>query len=346
VRLSRAREAEKRTTASEQLLAREAELTVLDAESLYWELVGAIADRAVLEKSLELTRELLEVAEARFEAGRGIPADVAEAEAGLARREGELIDVQARIGNLSDRLRELVMPFEGPGAALDLTILPVDIPAEGLDVLPEEPTRDGLEAALSQRTDVRAAQSNVDAAKQAELRAQNEDEYELNALLNGGLRGYGSGFNDTSDDWEDRDDYAWEAGLELAIPIGNITADARLRRAEQETRRAERQLAALRNVVVREIRVAVRDIRSSVDRIRVAKRERVATEAQLAAEQSRLEKGKSTPFRVLEKEEDRSRAIATEVRARVDLENARAALESAKGSLLEERDLQDLVVGE
>jgi len=346
VRLSRAREAQKRTSETEGRLTREAELTVLDAESLYWELVGRIADRAVLHKSLDLTHELLDVARARFEAGRGIPADVAEAEAGLARREGELIDLQARIGNLSDRLRELVMPFEGPGSSLELTILPVDIPAEGLDELPAEPDRELLETALLQRTDVRATQAALDAAEQAELRAHNEESFELNALLNAGLRGFGSGFSETSDEWQDRDNYVWEAGLELSIPIGNVTATARLRRAERLTQQARRELIALRNTVVREIREAVRNTRSSVDRIRAAKRERIATEAQLTAEQSRLEKGKSTPFRVLEKEEDRSRAIATVIRARVDLENARAALSSALGSLLTERDLGGLAVGE
>ncbi len=309
-------------------------------------MVGAIADRAVLDTSLELTRELLAVARARFEAGRGIPADVAEAEAGLARREGEWIDTQARVGNLSDRLRELVMPFEGRGSSLALTILPVDIPADDLDELPPEPDRETLEVALRQRTDVRATRAALDAAKQAELRAQNEENFELNALLTGGLRGYGSGFSQASDDWKDRDDYVWEAGLELAIPIGNITATARLRRAERQTQQAQRELVALRNSVVREIREAVRNTRSAVDRIRAAKRERVATEAQLQAEQSRLEKGKSTPFRVLEKEEDHSRAIAREIRARVDLETARAALASALGSLLVERNLRALAVGE
>jgi outer membrane protein TolC len=346
VNLSEEREAQSRTIQTESQVIREAEQTVLEAETLYWALCKSLADREVLRDSLKTANELLEISRARLDAGRGVPADVVEAEAGVARREGELITVETEIRNFSDRLRELVMPFDRPGADLEMTIHPVDLPIQDTSEVPQDPDREFLEQALMQRTDMRAAQAALAAAEQAELRARNQHEYELNALLNGGLRGLGSGFNDASDQWEDRDSYVWTAGLELAIPIGNITAAARLLRAERETMRAERDVAALRNVIIREVREAVRNVRSAAERIEAAEREREATEAQLAAERSRLEKGKARPFDVLEKEEDRSRAIARVIAAKVDFEIAGSELSSALGTLLQDREIEDLALGE
>ncbi len=346
VRLSRVREAQQRTTQSEEQLARLAEETVLQAETLYWALVNALADREVVRGSLATANELLDISRARLDAGRGIPVDVIQAEAGVARREGELIAKETEIRNASDRLREYVMPFDRPDADLEMTIHPVDLPQQDVTDVPDLPDRDLLEVTLRQRADMRAATAALDAARLAEVRSRNDHEYELNALLDGGLRGLGSGFSEASDQWQDRDSYVWTAGLELAIPIGNVIATARLLRAERETRRNERDVAALRNQIVREVREAVRNVRSAADRIEAANRERTATEAQLAAERSRLEKGKSTPFDVLLVEEDRSLAVAREIAARVDLEIARAQLASAMDGLLEERGVQGLAVGE
>ena len=345
-RMSRVREAASRTTQSESELVREADRTVLLAETLYWALVNSLADREVIRDSLKTANELLDIAKARLDVGRGIPADVVEAEAGVYRREGEIIAIERDIRNTSDQLRALVLPFDRPDADLEMTIHPVDLPIQDVSDVPEEPTRELLEEALGQRADMRAAQAALDATRQSEIRARNEHEYELNALVNGGLRGLGSGQSESSDQWNDRDSYVWTAGLELAIPIGNISASARLLRAEREVLRAERYAAALRNTVVREVREASRNMRSAADRIEAAKRERLATEAQLAARKSRLEKGKATPYDVLQVEEDRSRAVAREVAARVDLEIARSEFYSATGRLLLERDIEGLAIGE
>ncbi len=346
VRLSHVREAERRTSASESQLARAAELTVAEAESLYWDLVSAIADRDVLLTSRALALELLDVARARVDAGRGIPADVAEAEAGLARRDGELIDAEARIGNLADRLRELVLPFGGPEGDLDLLVQPADTAPQTTGDAPADPGRELLESALARRGDVQAAVEALGAAQLAERRLRNAAQIELNALVNGGLTGMGSGVRDAARQIGDGEDYRWEAGLEVAIPLCNVAEDARLLRAERETARAEREVAAARNSAVRDVREAVRNVRAALERIAAAERERVATEAQLAAERSRLEQGKSTPFLVLEVEEDRSRAVASQTRARTDLAKAHVALDAALGGLLERRGLVEAAAGE
>ncbi len=346
VRLSTTRQAERLTEDSELRLARSAEETVAAAESLYWDLVGAAADLDVRRKSREVAQELLDVARARLEARRGLPVEVSEAEAGVARRDVDVIASETLVQNLADRLRELIMPFDAESPDLDLELAPTDAAAATPGDLPAKPTRSDFEQIFGQRGDVRAVDARLAAARLAELRTRNAALYELNAFADGGLIGLGSGFSGSSTRVGDRDTYVWEAGLELAIPIGNRAQEARLSRAERTTQRAQRERAAIRNTAMREVREAARNVRSAAERIAAARRARVAAEEQLSAEKSRLENGRSTPFEVLQVEEDLSEFEAQEIAASVDYEKARVDLELASGTLLASRELEGLALGE
>jgi outer membrane protein TolC len=346
VRLSRMREAARLAEQASDQLERTAELTVAGAETLYWELVGARSDREVRRKSVEVAKELLSVAEARLAAKTGIPVEVAEARAGLARREVDLIAADTLVDNISDSLRELVLPFAGENPDLDLSIEPAEEPTQTPLDLPRMPEAAELDAALRQRADVRSAVGRADAARLAELRARNATESELNAFGTGALVGLGSGFSESADRIEDRRTFSWELGLEYTIPLGNNVAEARLDRAARERDRSDREVAALRNTVVRELREATRNVRSAAERIAASGRARTAAAEQLRAERARLGAGRSTPFQVLEVEEDLSEAESSEIQSRVDFEKARVALAAATGVLLVSRDLTGLVGGE
>jgi outer membrane protein TolC len=339
VQLAPWREAEKLTRDSELMLEREAEVTVARAENAYWNLVGAIEARELQRKSVEVARELLTIVRARLEGGRGIPVDVTEALAGLAQREVELIAAENFVANQADRLREEILPFDGERPDLDLEVVPTDSPATNPSELPAPPTLPQLEAAFGRRTDLRAAQVRIEAATLEEARAEDDTLPQLDAVLQGGLRGRGSGMHESWDKIGDRIEYAWDATLELSVPLGNMAAAARFARARLDRLRREREAASLRNAAVREVREACRNVRSAADRIEAARRSSAAAREQLDAERSRLDTGKSTPFDVLQAEEDARRAAAAEVRARVDYERSRVDLEAAAGTLLASRGL-------
>jgi len=347
VTLSFTREAQEQVLASDSALLREAETTVAGAESSYWLLVGAIADRMVRAKSLEVAEELLSISDARLRSGRGIRVEVTEARAGVESRKVDLIQADTVVENQTDRLRESIVPFTsergGSSLELELLLVPQDIP--GLDVsdLPAEPGSEELTQALTGRADIRAAQSGVDAAEIAEERAQDDTLAQLDAVTGGSLRGLGSGFSDASKTIWERRVYAWEVGLAYSIPLGNELAEARHRRAKAVTMRATRNLRALQNSAVREIRVAARNVISTARQIEAAVRSREATEEQLEAEQARLANGIVTPFDVLQVEEDLSEARVREIRARVEYEIARVSLELARGTILETRQLTHVV---
>ncbi len=346
VQLAEVNRARRLTRDAELALAREAETTVAQAEQIYWDLVGALADRDLRRKSVDVARELLETVRARVEAGRGIPVDLTEATAGLARREVDLISGETAVENLSDRLRELVLPFTGEAPDLDAQIVPTDQPAAAPPEAPPAPGEREIAAALAQRADVLAAEERVEAARILQRRAADDTLAQLDAVLSGGLRGLGSGFSQSSTKiGEGRAPY-YEAGLELSVPLGDRAAEARLRRAAYERERRERELAALCNSVVRELREAARNTRSAADRIVATQRSSAAAREQLGAERSRLEIGRATPFDVLQVEEELTGAAAAEIQARVDFEKARVELLRAQGLLLETRALEDVVATE
>lgn len=337
--------AERLTDAAEASLLRAAELTVARAELDYWEVVGARADLEVRRQSLRVARELREVAQSRVDSGVGIPVDVTEADAGLARREVELISTENRLGNERDSLRSSVLPFAtASGLELELMVEVVDAPPAAAGELPAMPTASSVRGMLDRRGDVRAQRLRVEEAELALEAAEDELEYRLDAVAEGRLRGQGSGASQSSERISDRDEYDWEIGLEFEVPLGNDLARARVQRARRRLSQARRELTSIGNEAVRELREATRNVLSAARRIEAADRARVAASEQLDAERARLENGRSTPFRVLQVEEDLSVAEADLVRAKVDLAKARVTLLLARGVLLEERGLDPVAV--
>ena len=101
-----------------------------------------------------------------------------------------------------------------------------------------------------------------------------------------------------------------------------------LRRAKTSLRREEQR-------VILDVRAAVRDLGSSIEGIQAAERNRVAQSETLDAEQERLRLGDSTPFQVLEHEEDLAEAERQLIRSLQVHRNAIADLDQAQGTLLD-----------
>ena len=340
VQLSPARESEILAEEARQRVRRFAEQLVGAAEQVYWDLAGAIAEREVRRKSVDVAQSLVEVTQVRLDAGTAIPADVAQARAGLELRRIDLIAADARVTNLSDVLRETVLPFGADEGAFDVRIVPTDVP--GRSAPPPAPTPAELRALAERRADVGAAAERVAAAEEALVRAEDDIQVELNAVANAGLRGLGSGFSGSSTQIGERDVYSWELGLELNVPLGNVAAKARLRRARLTVAQRRHDLAAVRNVAISELLRAQTDLRSARERVSAATAAVAAARLQLEAEQERLRAGTSTPFAVLDVEEDVVSAEAAEIRARVDVERARVAHDVAAGTVAQRIDSETL----
>ena len=144
--------------------------------------------------------------------------------------------------------------------------------------------------------------------------------------------GIGRHYRDTDDDFFERDGArTWTAGAVLSIPIGNVSARATKRRAQFELRRAETNLRREEQQTILEIREAIRVQRAAQEGIEAAERSRLAAEEQFRAEKIRLEHGESTPFDVLQREEELVTAESQKIAALQTYRNALAQLDRAPG---------------
>ena len=91
--------------------------------------------------------------------------------------------------------------------------------------------------------------------------------------------------------------------------------------------------------IVLEVRDAIRNLLSAQEGIEAAERRRIAAAEQFRAESIRLEHGESTPFDVLQREEDLVDAESQKIAALQIYRNSLAALDRAQGTILRDRNV-------
>ncbi len=143
----------------------------------------------------------------------------------------------------------------------------------------------------------------------------------------------------TDDDFFHGGARSWLAQGVFSIPIPNRTARALASKADIELRKSFSQLARLEQGIILEVRRAARDLESAQEGIEAAERARVAAEEQLRAERIRLEQGESTPFAVLQREEDLVQAEAAKINAIRVYRNSIADLDRQQGTSLQSRNI-------
>ncbi len=99
------------------------------------------------------------------------------------------------------------------------------------------------------------------------------------------------------------------------------------------------QKRRLEQNIILEVRKAVRDLASSQEGIEAARRASEASAEQLRAERIRLEYGESTPFDVLQREEDFVQAESREIDALQLYRVSVTGLHRAEGSILQNRNI-------
>jgi outer membrane protein TolC len=330
-------------------------------EDAYWNLIAAQDARRVSEKSLETAQALLEQTEAQYEVGVVSKVEVVQAEAGVADREFNLIRADAVERNTQDELIDVVLgPYLEPET--ELTVSATDRPEEV--PVREVSTAAATERAMARRPELALARKGIEQRKVQVAAASNQrlpqldvvGTYGQNAIagdissnlspiLGGGVPPDTSGRPGSN--WTDANDdlFTGDAGRTysvrgiLSIPLGNNTARHQHDKAKFELRRAETSLRRLEQSIVSDIRRAARNLRSALEGIEAAERARLAAEEQLRAERIRLEHGESTPFEVLQREEDLVTAEGQKIFAEQAYHNAVTALDRAQGTILERHQI-------
>jgi outer membrane protein TolC len=320
---------------------------VQQIEDGYWALIANDELVRVAEKSLETAQALLDQVQTQYEVGVVSKVEIAQAEAGVAAREFDLIVAQNRYQTAMDGLIDLVL---GSNLTADsrIRIVPTDRPDEVIhyDIDVEEAARIAFEhrpeLALARR-DIDRLEINLKFKKNQRLpQFDIESFYQME-----GLAGEHGTDPTLSTPWDSSfDDFFTSRANDgynirgiLSIPIPNTAGRRGVSKAELELRRARVAKRRVEQTIILEIRKAARDLVSAYGGIDASERQVAAAAEQLRAERIRLEYGESTPFDVLLRESDLVSAEQGKIAAFQTYRSSVTGLDRSQGTILRNRNV-------
>lgn len=331
--------------------------TTAAVEQAYWTLVAADQDVEIRRASITLAEAQRTDVAARIEGKVTPESDIAQPNAEIARRRGDLLAASETRARAERALKALIL-----GSADDplwsVTLQPADAPTPTVAAVD---LQEALRVAAAERPELADADARValqeieiDASKDR-LRPQLDlvGSYTSRGLagarhdgvqtfpglpatfpadLDGGL---GSSLeNALRQRFPDL-----SAGVQLTIPIGHRAARADVATAESMKRQTVSARERLLLQIGVEVRNAVTALETAAARIDAARAAREAAEVQLQAEQDRFTAGLTTTFLVLTRQNDLASARLTETAALAALRRAQVELARARGTLLKDRNI-------
>jgi outer membrane protein len=333
---------------SDEVFMQQLIATVAGVVRLYWDLQSLNGDVRVREEAVSSSEQFLRDSRGQMAAGTFAQIDVTRAESELSRRGRDLAVARSLVKQQEAVIRDYLTRgrVEGPleSAAIVATDpLPEPSPADNLSV-------DQLYAeAIHSRPEAAQVKIQLDNAVLSLHGSQNGVRPELDVVAtaeNSGLGGVRSqtglaadplltgGYGSALGQLVHNNFPTYSVGVQLALPIRNQAARSDVIRDELTVRQQQIRVRQLE----KQIRLEVTNASIAVDQARetyaATKSERAFQEATLAAEQQKLEAGASTSYFVIEYQRDLAAARSAEVSALANYQKAKAALQRATGTIL------------
>ena len=329
-------------------------LTVYGVIRLYTDMVALVEDEKVKQETLALAEKLLSDVRAQVEEGTLAQVEATRANAQVFSARQDLINARGLREEQEAIFKNVITRRgnEDPEVA-NVRIIPTDtlsIPARD----EVRPMQDLVGDALAHRPDLDQARLQV-ANSQIGLqgaRSLTRPQLDLvGTMQNNGLAGqetsflgsfdpgFIGGFGSVLGQIFSRNYPTYGVGLQMTLPIHNRIAEADLARDELQVKQSEIRLRQLQNqarLEVEDALIAMRRARASYEAASEARR---LQEESLAAEQAKFEVGASTSFFVIQYESLLAQARSTEVAALSSYVKAKAALQRATGSILDENHI-------
>jgi outer membrane protein TolC len=314
-----------------------AEAVLESVEGAYWDVIASAEALRVARESLERAKDLLNLNRKKVEVGTLAPIEITQAEAGVASEEEGVIVAEETRANAEDELRRLLAIPEGdPRWAMgivatdrpDITRRTVDLDA-------------AIKTALAERPEMIRARQNVRNLELSERVARHETRHQLDFNANYGPSGTSvEGMGESVSLALQRFEYTWSTELVYTVPIGNRAAKANFAQARLAREQSEVDLQNQEQSIRVEVRRAARAVDSGFKRFEAAQANVLLQRKKLEAEQKKFDNGMSTTFQVRSFQNDLSEAELSWIRAGLDYAKGLAALEAAKGTLLEYHGLE------
>jgi outer membrane protein TolC len=320
-------------------------ITSQQVRNAYFDLIGALEGYKVSLESLRLAQESLKNNQTKVEVGTLAPIDIIEAEAEVASNEEAVINAEARIKTVEDRLRSLILNPSQPDFWA-MRIEPTDAPSL-------TPIQIDVEAAianaLANRTDIGRLKKQLDNVDVNLNFARNQRMPGLDVVANYNVIGVagtqfefaeGGGFpppiasqsirsfTDALRDVFGQNFRTWSVALNFSYPIGTSQADAAVASSRLQRQQGAVGLRDLELQVSTAVRDAGRQVDTNLKRVEATRKARDRAERRLEAEQKRMTVGLSTTFQLFQAQRDLARQRQQEVNAMIDYNRSVIAFES------------------
>jgi outer membrane protein len=299
----------------------------------YFNLVNAIGQLQVAQKSYELAQTSLRNNQKKVDLGTIAPIDIVQAEAEVARTEEQVIVAEGQISSAEDALRVLIMNPSQP----DFWSTKL-VPGEQPTLAPQPLDLDAAIAnALKNRTDIAQARKSVESTDINMKYLRNQKLPALDIVGNYDVVGtagtqrvfdYTQGiipppilrqsqrsFGDSLHDVFNNDFKTWSLQFVLSYPIGTSAADAGLAQARLQRDQQTTNLRDLETVIVAQVRDAARQVTTALKRVATTQKARELAEQNLQAYEKRLAVGLSDTFLVIQAQRDLTGQLNNELAA-------------------------------
>jgi len=163
---------------------------------------------------------------------------------------------------------------------------------------------------------------------------------ELDVFATYGYNGSGREFSDALYEVQQHDAPFYTYGGRLSVPLSRTSAHNTYRTDKATEQQLILSVKQLEEQTLIAIDNDVGTIRANYDQVKATKASREYAEAALAAEQKKLESGKSTTYTVLQMQRDLTTASGSEIQALNNFNNSLSQLSLDEGSTLDRLNIK------
>ncbi|ODS32614.1 MAG: putative outer membrane efflux protein [Candidatus Scalindua rubra] len=245
-----------------------ARTTIKDVQKKYWELVGAIEDLRVKNKSIERARKLLRENKIQVKVGTMAPIEVLVAEEDVASQYEKVIEAENKVKDKEDELKQ-VMNLSNNSIFSDVAIIPLD---KASFEIKEVSLDESIKTALESRPDLFKEGIEIE-NKRIKVKQQKNQllpKFDFEAGIR--YQGLAGNKGNAIDSAFSQDFQSEFFGVTLEIPLGNREARSNYSKAKLEERKSIIETRKKEQEIVVEVRKAVRQIKTNAEKIRATKK--------------------------------------------------------------------------
>lgn len=305
-------------------------------QEAYWNLVKAIEDLKVANKSKERAEDLLKKNRIQVEIGTLAPIEIIDAESGVASRVEAIISAENAVKDKEDELKK-IMNFADTDIISDATVIPTNKP----DFEPKKvELKETIKIAMGKRPELVELQLKTENADMQSRRRKNELYPALDFTAGMRYSGLGEDIEDVNDSAFSEEFQGEFFTLALEIPLGNRSARSKYNRSKLKKQQAGLNVKRKELDIVVEVRGTVRQVMTNIERVNATRKARELAQKRLEVEEKKFSVGRSTILEILRAQEDLATAEGNEAKAIIDYEISLGNLEKAKGTILDTYDIK------